>query len=54
MNVAPLLPTAVLELKTRVDSIRWLDKHYISGEEMVGKPSAGGGLYSRQVARIRK
>ena len=46
MSIAPLL-AAVLELKTRVDSTRWLNKRYIGREEMVGKAiilSAGAGL----------
>jgi hypothetical protein len=52
VSVAPLL-APVLELKTRVDSVRWPNERYIGGEEMVSKSSAGGGLCSRQVAHIR-
>ena len=36
MSVAPLL-AAMLELKTRVDSVQWLDEHYIVGEELTSK-----------------
>ena len=37
---------AVLELKMRLVSTRWLDEFYIGREDMA---SAGGGLYLRRV-----
>jgi hypothetical protein len=43
MSVVPLL-AAVLELKTIVDSVRWLNEHYIGGEEMISKAICWRGL----------
>jgi hypothetical protein len=43
VSLAPLLP-AVLELKTIVDSVRWLNEHYIGGEETVSKAICWRGL----------
>ncbi len=51
MIVAPLL-AAVLELKTRVDSVRWLNERYTGGEEMVSKAICWRGAYIRGELRI--
>ena len=42
MSVAPLL-AAVLELKTRVDSVRWPNEHYTGRNGMVSKKTFAGG-----------
>ena len=36
---------ALLELKTRVESVRWLDDHYTGREEMIGKAICLRGAY---------
>jgi hypothetical protein len=48
VSIAPLL-AAVLELKMKVDSVRWLNERYIGREETVSKAICWMGLYSRQV-----